>query len=82
MIEPSLRTLLVTAIGGAPLMEPGFGAAGGATIALSAITVRTEKKHRVTLSAQANPQPENHFARGRHTSPQAGLDTSNGSVAP
>jgi hypothetical protein len=82
MVEPSFRTLLVAAIGAAPLMEPGLIAAGQAAIALSAITTRTEKKQRATIAAQANPPPENHFARNRHASSQAGLDTSNGSVAP
>jgi len=40
MIEPSFRTLLVSAIGTTPLMEPGLLAAGKAAIALPAVTVR------------------------------------------
>jgi hypothetical protein len=38
MIESSFRTLLVTAISAAPLIEPGSVAASGAAIALSAVT--------------------------------------------
>jgi hypothetical protein len=81
MIEPSLRTLLVPAIGAAPLMEPGLIAASEAAIALSAITARTEKKDRAAFAAQAKPLPENHLAKNRHACSQAALDNGLGFVA-
>jgi hypothetical protein len=64
----------VTAVSAASLPEPGFGAAGEAAIALSAITVLTDPEHRVTSIAAANPLTENHFAINRHARPQTGLD--------
>jgi hypothetical protein len=72
---------LVSAIGTAPLTESGLIAAGDAAVALSAVTVRTEKENGAAFIAQANPLPQNHFAMNRHASSQAGLDNSNGSVA-
>jgi hypothetical protein len=81
MIKPSFRTLLVSAIGATPLVQPGTIAAGAATIALSAITVRTQKEHRAAFIAEANPQPQNHFAMTRHACSQAGLDMDSGFVA-
>ena len=81
MIEPSFRTLLVAAVGAAPLAKSGLLAAGQAAVALSAITVRAEKESRAAFAGQAKPLPQNHFARNRHASSQAGLDNGNGFVA-
>jgi hypothetical protein len=81
MIQPSFQTLLVSAIGTAPLAEPDLSAAGHATIALSAITMGTEKENGATFTAPANSLPQNYFALSRHACPQAGLDNGNGSVA-
>ena len=53
-----------------------------AAITLSAIAVRTEREHRMTVLAQANALSENHFAVCRHASPQGGLDTGRRFVAP
>jgi len=61
-------------VGTALLLAPGFGAAGGAAIALSTITVLTDPEQRVAAAAAANPLPENDFARNRHARPQTGLD--------
>jgi hypothetical protein len=80
MIELAFPTLLVAAVSAAPLTEPRLAAAGQAAIALSAITVRTEKERRAAIAGQANPKPQNHFARNRHASPQAGLDNDDGFV--
>jgi hypothetical protein len=82
MIEPAFRTLWVAAVGRAPLVEPGAVAAGGAAIALSAITTRTEKEHGAAFAVLANPQKENHFAIGRHACWRTQLDQRNGFVAP
>jgi hypothetical protein len=81
MIGPSCRTLLVAAIGATPLTEPGLVAAGQAAIAMSAITVGTEKKDRAAFAAQTNSQPKNHLALKRHACSQAGLDKSSPFVA-
>ena len=81
MIFPPFRTALVPAVGAAVLTEPGLLAAGDAAIVLSAVTVRTEKKHHAAFAAEANPLPQNCFAMRRHAFPQAGLDKGNGFVA-
>jgi len=81
MIQPPFRALLVPAIGAAPLTEPGLIAAGQAAVALSAIAVGTEEENGAACTAQANPMPQNYFARRRHARSQAGLDNGNGSVA-
>jgi hypothetical protein len=81
MIEPSFRTLLVPAIGAAPLTEASLPAAGEAAIALSAVAVGTEKKDRAAFAAQAKPLPEKYLPRNRHACPQAGLDKDDSSVA-
>ena len=80
MIQPAFQTLLVATVGAAALTEPRLAAAGQAAIALAAITVRTEKERRAAIAGQANPKPQNHFARNRHASPQAGLDNDDGFV--
>jgi hypothetical protein len=79
MIEPSFRAPLVAAVGAAALPEPGFGAARGAAIALSAITMPADPEHCVASSAEANPLTKNHLAMQNHVRPQAGLDNGNGS---
>jgi hypothetical protein len=81
MIFPSFLALLVSAIGAAPLMEPGLLAAVEAAIALSAIAARAEEKDGQAFAAPASPLSENHFAQNRHASSQAVLDKGTGSVA-
>ena len=80
MIEAAFRTPLVAAVGTPMLMQPRLAAACQAAIALSAITERTEKERCAAIAGQANPKPQNHFARNRHASPQAGLDNDDGFV--
>ena len=82
MIEPAFQTLLVATVGTAALPEPRLAAAGQAAIALSTVAVRTEKERRTAIAGQANPKPQNHFARNRHASPQADLDNDDGFVPP
>ena len=74
MIEPSFQTLLMPAIGAAPLPAPGLIAARAAAVALAAITAGTEEEDRAAFATQANPMPENHFANNRHACSQAALD--------
>lgn len=82
MIEPSLAALLVTPVGGPPLLAAGLLAALGAAVAVSAITVRADEENRLTLLTQANPLPQNRFAMNhRHAPSQAELDNGTGLVA-
>ena len=80
MIEPAFQTLLVAAVGASALTKPRLAPACQAAIALSAITMRTEKECRAAIASQANPKPQNHFASNRHASPQAALDNDDGFV--
>jgi hypothetical protein len=79
MIQTPFPTLLVAAVGTAPLPESGCGSARGAAIAVSTIAVLTNPEHRVT--SVASPLTENYFAMNRHARPQTGLDNGNRSVA-
>jgi hypothetical protein len=81
VIESSFEALLMPAVGASPLTEPGLTPTTEAAIALTAITVGTEKKHRAAFAAQANPSPENPFAMNRHAIRRAGLDKRYSSVA-
>jgi hypothetical protein len=74
VIQPAFRAPLVTAVCATPLLQPGFVTAGGTTVTLPAITVRTDPEHRLATAATANPLPENNFAMNLHASPQTGLD--------
>jgi hypothetical protein len=82
MIEPSFGALLVAAVGAPSLVEAGLLTALGVAVALSAIAVRADEEHCVTLVTEANSLPEYRFAmNGRHASSQAGLDNDRGFVA-
>jgi hypothetical protein len=74
VVQTSFGALLVTPVGRTALMQAGVFAAAGAAITLAAITVRAEEEHGVTLRADANPQSENDFARGRHAVRRRALD--------
>jgi hypothetical protein len=73
MVQPCFGALLVTAIGTAPLLEPGLAAASGAAITLAAITVPTNPEHGAASAAAADPLMENRFVN-RHARQSAGLD--------
>lgn len=74
MIAPAFRTLLVAAIGGAPLAQSGPVAASAAAITLPAITVGAQKKPGAALHGLAEPLPQNDFRVRRHANSQAALD--------
>jgi hypothetical protein len=74
MVQLSFVTSLVAAIGTAPLLAAGMGAAGEAAISLPAITMLTDPEDRMASAAAANPLTENYFAMNRHARPQTGLD--------
>ena len=75
MIELPTRAPLVPFVGFPSLLKPGLIAALGAAIAVSAIAVRADVKHRVALLTATNSIKENRFAvHQRHTPSQAGLD--------
>ena len=82
MVQSPFRTPLVSAVGDAPLTQSCLVAASQAAVALSAVTVRTEKERRKTVPELANPLPENRFPMRRHASPQAALDNGSRFVAP
>jgi hypothetical protein len=71
MIEPPLRTPLMTTVSAPPLFEPRGRAAGWTAIAVSAIAVLTDPENRP--AAAAKPLPQN-LAMYCHVRPQAGLD--------
>jgi hypothetical protein len=79
MIEPALQTPLVAAVGSAALPTPGFRAASGTAIALSAIAVRRNPKCCLASLAATNSRPEHHVSMNRHSSTQADFDNGNGS---
>jgi hypothetical protein len=82
MIEPSFGALLVAGVGAPSLVEAGTLTAWGAAVALSAIAVRADEEHCVTLATEANSLPEYRFAVNcRHAPSQAGLDNGTGFVA-
>jgi hypothetical protein len=72
MIEPAFRALLVPGVGPTPLLDAILFAAPDAAIAMAAVAVRADEKHRATLLAHANSLPENRFAVNRHAFSQAG----------
>ena len=72
MIEPSFGATLVAAVGAAALPAPGFGAASGTAIALSAIAVSADPEHRV--ASNAGPLTKDCLAMKIHARRQAGLD--------
>ena len=82
VVQPSLRTLLVTAIGATTLVTPRPITAGTAAIAVSAITVRADQECRATLGSRTKPLSQNHFCVFRHAPLQAALDNGDGFVAP
>ena len=66
MVEAPFQTLLVAAVGAAPLLASGLGAAGGAAITLSAVTVPTDPEHGVASAAAANALTEDRYAMNHH----------------
>ena len=81
MIEPAFHALLVPGVGPPPLLDAILFAAPDAAIAMAAVAVRADEKHRATLFARANSLPENRFAVNRRLPPSpAGLDNSSGFV--
>jgi len=73
MIEPAFHALLVQGVGPTPLSGAILFAAPDAAIAMAAVAVRADEKHRATLFVHANSLPENRFVvNRRHAFSQAG----------
>src|SRR5258708_1109192 len=69
MIEPSFGALLVAAVGAPSLADSGMLTAWDAAVALSAVAVRSDEEHCMTLATKANSLPEYRFAMNcRHAS--------------
>jgi hypothetical protein len=81
VIEPSLGTLLVAAIGRAVLTQLRRPAALHAAIALSTVAVRAHQEQRPTFVGVTEPLPQNYFAMRRHASSPAALDKGKSFVA-
>ena len=73
MVEPALRTLLVTAVGLRVLPPSGLGPANRAAIALPSIAVRTNPECCLAPLATTDALPENHFSMN-HPPTQADFD--------
>jgi len=78
MIEPALRALLISVVGGTVLPAPSFHAASGAAIPLPPIAMRTNPEHRLASLAATNSPPENYFSMNRHPPTPADFDNGNG----
>jgi hypothetical protein len=73
VIESPLRTLLVTAVGQAPVLAIALVATGRTAVTVPVVTVATDPKQ--LLAREANPLMKNNFAMGRcHLASPAGLD--------
>lgn len=77
MIEPAFEASLVTTVGSATLLAPGFRAAGRAAVTLPSIAVRANPEHRLAALAAANALPENGFSMSLHPPTQADFDNGN-----
>jgi hypothetical protein len=74
MIESSFPASLMAAVGTTALSATRFGAAGFATVALSAVAVPADPEDSVTADSRTNALTEDYFAMKIHVSRQAGLD--------
>ena len=57
VVEPAFRTLLIAVVGRPVLPAAGFGAARRTAIALSAVAMRAQEKHRAAFAGQTKPLP-------------------------
>ena len=74
VIQSSLRTPLVTAVGAPPLTAPSLSPACLTAIALSPVTVPADPEHRFASRAQAHPLTQYNLATKIHRRRQTGLD--------
>lgn len=73
MVQPPFRTPLVAAVGAAPLIDSRRATAIVTAIALPAVAVPADPKHRLTATAE--PLPENRFAMSVQARPWRGWTT-------
>jgi len=74
MIELSLETLLMAAVGQAPLLSISLLAAQRAAVALSPVAVTADPKQPAASMPSAKALTQNEFAADHHPRPKAGLD--------
>ena len=55
VIEPSLPALLVSPVGGPPLLPPRFPPAALAAVLVPPVTITADPEHRATAGAPAKP---------------------------
>ena len=73
VIEPSLPALLVSPVGGPPLLPPRFLSAALTAVSVAPVTMTTDPEHRATVGPPAKPLTRWLFA-GPHRRPSGGLD--------
>ena len=71
VIEPSLPALLVSPVGGPPLLPPRFPPAALAAVLVPPVTMTTDPEHHATAGPPAEPPPQGLFA-GPHPRPSGG----------
>jgi hypothetical protein len=74
MIEFSLRASLMAVVGAAALSATRFGAAGFATVALSAVAMPADPEDSVATDSRTNALTEDYLAMNIHARREAGLD--------
>jgi hypothetical protein len=74
MIESSLATLLVAAVGEVPLLSIGLLPAQRVAVTLSPVAMAADPEPLATCHVPAKALTQNDFARDRHPRSQAGLD--------
>jgi len=70
VVQPSFRTVLVSAVGASPLTDSGLFPAGDAAVALAAVATRAKEENSAAFAGQAKPLPQNYFVERRHPSSQ------------
>ena len=74
MIESSFPASLMAAVGTTALSATRFGAAGFATVALSAVAVPADPEDSVAADNRTNTLTKDHLAMKIHVRPGTGLD--------
>ena len=63
VVQPSFRTVLVSAVGASPLTDSGLFPAGDAAVALAAVATRAKEENSAAFAGPAKPLPQKLFRR-------------------